>query len=338
MDTMRREEPKLPEEPMITGEARAQAISSPRQADASPTSEHRDRLTPRLMLQLAAPHTWPAAVMPVLGSAAMAYSTTGALEAPLVLLLLVICVLMQSTANALNDYFDFKHGADSEEDSVAVDDAVLVYNDVNPRSVLVFALGMLVCAFSLGVIVIIRAGWVPLAIALIGAIVTALYSGGKTPISYLPIGEAVSGCVMGILIPVACSYVLTEGLFTGFVILWSLPYAIGIALIMMTNNTCDIEKDIRTGRRTLPLLIGRQRARTSYHILLVLWMLLITCIVFAQFSRGWWVIMVMLFACVPLVKPLWANPLMPKTRIPAMGQVCSVNVALGAFYAFALTL
>ncbi len=317
-------------------ETHRSADGSPAQAGGNTTSFYRDRLTPKLMLQLAAPHTWPGSVMPVLGSVAMAYRATDTLQAPMALLLLIICVLMQSTANALNDYFDFKRGADSEEDDVAVDDAVLVYNDVNPRSVLIYALGMLACAFALGIIVIVHAGWVPLAIALTGAIVVALYSGGKTPISFLPIGEAVSGTVMGLLIPAACFYVLTNGMFTAFVILWSIPFALGIGLIMLTNNTCDIEKDIEAGRRTLPVCTGRQYARKLYHILLVLWVLLITLIVLVQFERSLWVILFMLFACIPLVKALWANPLLPKTRIAAMGQICSVNVALGTFYAFAL--
>lgn len=333
---IRREELRVMEKHAEEDEARGSAVDSPARADRGATSSHRDRLTPKLMLQLAAPHTWPGSIMPVLGSVAMAYSVTGTLQTAMALLLLAICVLMQSTANALNDHFDFKRGADSEEDDVAVDDAVLVYNDVNPRSVLIFALGMLACAFALGVIVIIHAGWVPLAIALIGAIVVALYSGGKTPISFLPIGEAVSGTVMGLLIPAACFYVLTDGMFTALVILWSIPFALGIGLIMLTNNTCDIEKDIEAGRRTLPACVGRQRARDLYHILLVLWVLLISLIVLIQFERGLWVILFMLFACIPLIKALWANPLLPKARIAAMGQICSVNVALGTFYAFAL--
>ena len=42
--------------------------------------------------------------------------------------------------------------------------------------------------------------------------------------------------------------------------------------------------------------------------------------------------------CYPLMMGLWKNPLAAPTRIGPMGQICSVNVALGAFYAAALLL
>ena len=40
----------------------------------------------------------------------------------------------------------------------------------------------------------------------------------------------------------------------------------------------------------------------------------------------------MLLAAWPVLKPLVANPLVPKTRVKAMGQILSVNVILGGFY------
>ena len=41
---------------------------------------------------------------------------------------------------------------------------------------------------------------------------------------------------------------------------------------MMTNNTCDIEKDIPVGRQTLPAKLGREKARNAYHALVVAWL------------------------------------------------------------------
>ena len=148
---------------------------------------------------------------------------------------------MQSSVNTFNDYFDYVKGSDSAQDNVDPTDAVLVYNNVNPRCALALAVGMLGAAFLLGIYAILVAGWIPLAIAAVGAAIVVLYSGGKTPISYLPIGEAVSGIVMGGLIPLACYHVLTLQ-FEPLVLIWSVPVIIGIGLIMLTNNTCDVEK------------------------------------------------------------------------------------------------
>ena len=294
-------------------------------------------LSPRLALQLAAPHTWPAAIMPVLVAAACALANTGSLDVGMAWLLLLICILMQASVNTFNDYFDFIKGTDTAEDNVEASDSVLVYNDVNPRSALGLAIGFLTVAFLLGLYVIWKAGPVPLVIALIGAVIVVMYSGGKTPLSYLPVGEAVSGIVMGGLIPLA-SYQVLSGTFTFMALLWATPTIIGVGLIMMTNNTCDIEKDIEASRRTLLVLLGRERARALYHALMVVWVLAILAIVAIWFPRGIVVLPFLALGCYPLMMGLWKNPLAAPTRIGAMGQICSVNVALGAFYAAALLL
>ncbi len=294
-------------------------------------------LSPTLALQLAAPHTWPASIMPVLVATGLSAATAGRFSPAMAVLLLVICILMQSSVNTFNDYFDFVKGADSADDNVEVTDAVLVYNAVRPRSVLWLAIGFLVAAFLLGLIVIYRAGPIPLIIALIGAVAVVAYSGGKTPLSYLPIGEIVSGLVMGGLIPLACYQVLAGSL-NLVVLVWAVPTIIGVGLIMMTNNTCDIEKDEEAKRRTLPVLLGRRRARSLYHGLMIAWIASIVLIVRLWFPAGFAIMVFMVLAAYPLAAALWKNPLAPASRIGAMAQISSLNVVLGAFYAAALML
>lgn len=288
-----------------------------------------------MALQIAAPHTWPAAVLPALIAMACAAANGYAVSAVMALVLLAICILMQAAVNTFNDYYDYVKGSDSAEDNVDPTDAVLVYNNVNPRSALMLAVGFLVVAFALGAYVIWQAGWIPLAIGIVGAIVVVLYSAGKTPISYLPIGELMSGFVMGGLIPLACYQALTK-CFNPLMLVWALPTIIGVGLIMLTNNTCDVEKDIESGRKTLPVLLGRSRARTLYHALVWIWIALIIVNVLIWFSGGWPVLVFMLAASIPLLKALLSNPLAPPARIGAMAQICSVNIALGAFYAAAV--
>ena len=288
-----------------------------------------------MALQIAAPHTWPAAILPALIAMACAAANGYAVSAVMALVLLAICILMQAAVNTFNDYYDYVKGSDSAEDYVDPTDAVLVYNNVNPRSALMLAVGFLVVAFALGAYVIWQAGWIPLVIGIVGAIVVVLYSAGKTPISYLPIGELMSGFVMGGLIPLACYQALTK-CFDPLMLVWALPTIIGVGLIMLTNNTCDVEKDIESGRKTLPVLLGRSRARALYHALVWIWIALIIVNVLIWFSGGWPVLVFMLAASIPLLKALLSNPLAPPARIGAMAQICSVNIALGAFYAAAV--
>lgn len=293
------------------------------------------RLTLRMCVQLAAPHTWPAAIFPVLVATACATATHGGVSAVMACVLLAIAILMQAAVNTFNDYYDYVKGADSAEDNVDPSDAVLVYNDVNPRAALALAIGFLAAAFALGVYVIVQAGWIPLVIGVVGALFVVLYSAGKTPLSYLPIGELASGFVMGGLIVLA-SYQALTGVFDLRALLWALPTIIGVGLIMMTNNTCDIEKDVEAGRRTLPVLLGRARARRLYHVLVFAWLAAIVALVAAFFPNGLLVVVFMLLGCIPLLNALLKNPLAPAARIGAMAQICGLNIALGAFYAAAV--
>lgn len=289
------------------------------------------RFTARMALNLAAPHTWPAAILPVSVATACAAVNGSTLSASMIFILLAICILMQSSVNTLNDYYDYVKGSDSADDDVDPNDAVLVYNNVNPKAALALAIGMLIAAFALGGYVIWQTGWIPLLIGVVGAVFVVFYSAGKTPISYLPIGEAVSGIVMGGLIPLACYYVYTHEL-SALPLIWAVPEILGIGLIMFTNNTCDVEKDIEADRHTLSVLVGRDTARKMYHGIIYLWIVAIIAVLAIFYQGGLVLVPFMLLATYPLLKALIGNPLAPHTRVAAMSQVCSVNIALGAWY------
>ena len=291
-------------------------------------------LTAKMALNLAAPHTWPAAIMPTLVAVAAA-AAAGPISVTMTLVLLAIVVLMQSSVNTFNDYYDYVKGSDSAEDNVDPSDAVLVYNDVNPRSALFLAIGFLVVAFLLGIYAVMKAGFAPLIIALVGAVFVVLYSAGKSPISYLPLGELVSGVVMGGLIPLAVYQVLT-GVLDFRMLLLAIPTIIGVGLIMFTNNTCDIERDIPSGRKTLPVLLGRRNAVAWYRVALIVWICDIVLNVAIWYTPGLIIAPFMLLAAYPLVKALLANPFTPERRLQAMPQILSVNIVLGSFYAAAI--
>ena len=293
-----------------------------------------EKFSARMALNMAAPHTWPASILPALVGIAIAAN-----DAPISILMciaiLVIVILMQSSVNTLNDYFDFVKGTDSEEDFVEADDSVLVYNNVNPHSALALAVVFLAVAFLIGVYIVLSVGIAPLIIAVIGAVFVVLYSAGKTPISYLPIGEFVSGIVMGGLIPLG-AYTALAGTPNLFVLLLAIPTCIGVGLIMLTNNTCDIERDIVAGRQTLPVRIGRQNSRAWYRVFVIVWCLAIIACTAVRFQSGLIIIPFMLLASYPLIKAAFANPLTPNRRTQAMPQTLTLNIVLGAFYAAAI--
>lgn len=287
-------------------------------------------LTPAMMLGLAAPHTWVAAIMPATVGTCLA-STVVPVSIPLVLDMLVIVILMQAAVNTFNDYYDYIKGTDSASDAVEASDSILVYNHVNPRSALVLAIGMLVCAFLLGIFPILEAGFAPLAIALVGALCVVIYSAGKTPLSYLPLGEIVSGFVMGGLIPLAFVQVLT-GALDLLVLFWSLPIMIGIGLIMATNNISDIEKDKIAKRSTLAVILGRKNACSLYALFVALWVLAMILCSALGFSNGLILIPFALLVAIPQLRTLYLGHLEPGARPRSMGAIVTLNAFWGAFY------
>ena len=106
----------------------------------STTKPEYQKFTVKMAVQLAAPHTWPAAILPALVATSAAAATGYAISPIMACVLLAICILMQASVNTFNDYYDFVKGTDSADDDVEVSDATLVYNNVNPA-----------CALRLGI-------------------------------------------------------------------------------------------------------------------------------------------------------------------------------------------
>lgn len=302
------------------------------------------RLNFKLSIQMAAPHTWPASVIPVLFSGALVFRQTHTLNWVLWISLILISILMQSGANIFNDYFDLLRGTDSTEDFVEPDDAILVYNKIPPKQALFLGIGTMVAALALSIYPIMEGGFLVLGIGILGGIILLAYSAGATPISSTPFGEVASGVTMGTFIPMACVAALT-GKFYPPVILDSLPITLGISLMMMTNNTCDIEKDLRVQRSTLPILLGRAGARKVYRVLLLVWLFLLGGYAAFRFpvqdSWTWSLLLCCIFLAILCGKALLKQlkfDLNPPCRPKAMKNIAALNGLLGLFYTLWLVL
>ena len=296
-------------------------------------------LTPKLAFQLMAPHTLAPSILAVLFSIIYtAISFSGTINLLLAFVLFLICTLMQAAANTLNDYLDYKKGTDSRENSSEdAFDAVLVYNNINPAHVLIFAIAQLIVAALLGCYIVYISGIIPLVIGIIGAVVVVIYSAGRTPLSYLPIGELAIGITMGGLIPLACVYVLS-GVLDWWLALVALPLMIGIGMILATNNTCDIEKDIAAHRHTLAVTLGRDNAVSLYKLVILIWPALMLILELIFFTPGIIFGVFMVCAAFPLLRAIMRNPLIQASRDGAMAQIISLNIIFISFYCLSIAM
>lgn len=233
-----------------------------------------ERMTAAAAIRLAAVHTWPAAVCPALFGIFWCLQRGISLSPAKAVLLAAACVLSQSSVNTLNDYVDFVSGTDSEADNVEVNDSVLVYYRVNPEHALALGIIYLVSAALCGVAASWHSGPAPFIVGILGGLTVLGYSVAPVPVAALPLGEAVSGFVMGALIPLGTA-AAADGTFHLEIIPECLPLILGIALIMISNNGSDIEKDIPAERMTLPVLLGRGRTLILYRSMLAAWIALL---------------------------------------------------------------
>lgn len=294
-----------------------------------------ERMTAIAAIRLAAIHSWPAAVCPAMFGIFWCLQRGISLAPAQCILLAAACILSQSSVNTLNDYVDYVNGTDSKEDNVEVNDAVLVYNHLNPKHALILGLAYLAGAAACGIAASWRSGPAPFIVGIVGGLTVLGYSVSPVSVASLPLGEIVSGFVMGGLIPLGTA-AAADGTFHWEILPECLPLIIGIALIMMSNNGSDIEKDIQAERITLPVVLGRPRTLVLYRVLLSVWIALL-CI------QPLWRFGPMGIAGILLTIILGHKPfgflirakLEPKDRIRQMKSVTAANLIGNGFLALA---
>ncbi len=240
--------------------------------------------TMKYWIMAARPKTLPAGASPVILGIALAYKTGICWWAALATL--ACCMLLQIGANLVNDYFDAAHGVDDKDrlgPQRVTQQGFLKPDKVKAAFLLCFAL-----ALALGVLLVMRGGWVIVAIGLASIAAAYLYTGGPKPLSYLGLGEVLAFVFFG-PVAVAGTYYLQTLTFSKAAILVGMGPGLLSALLMSVNNLRDMESDRRTGKRTLALTLGEHKARIMCLSLLVLsWV--IPLVYLGQTPGQWWVL------------------------------------------------
>lgn len=204
--------------------------------------------------RLLRPPTLTASLAPVLVGTGLAIAEQK-FHFLLFLFMLIASMLIQAAANMINEYMDYKRGLD-HKDMVGIA-GTIVRDNISPNVVLGAFLLSIAIAVILGLYITIHSSiWVAVT-GVLSMGVMYLYSGGPRPISSTPFGEVTAGFFMGPVI-VIISYFIQSGHLTWHAFLTSLPIGLLIGAILLANNLRDYEHDIVGGRRTLPIIFGKQ--------------------------------------------------------------------------------
>ncbi|MGP4072977.1 1,4-dihydroxy-2-naphthoate polyprenyltransferase [Piscibacillus sp. B03] len=202
------------------------------------------------------PHTLTASFIPVFVGTVIASIETS-VHIGLFLAMLIASMLIQAATNMFNEYYDFVKGLDTE-DSVGIG-GTIVRDGISPQTVRNLAFIFYGIAIILGFyICLLTTFWIAV-IGLISMLFGYLYTGGPYPIAYSPFGELFAGFFMGTVI-IGISYYIQLEFISIEAILLSIPIAILIGAILLSNNIRDLDGDKENGRKTLAILVGRNNA------------------------------------------------------------------------------
>lgn len=214
------------------------------------------------LIPLTRPRTLAAALGPTILGAAFSYYAFGALHGTglaifhTVLIFLAV-VSAQIIANLWNELKDFKSGLDAGQ---KIGNAgSLTRGAVTPKLISTMIKVLMIVPIIIGLYLSATITWWYIPAGIICILISFLYSGGPKPISRTPFGEISSGIAMGFAIVLITGYAWTRELSLASLIP-ALPATLLVGSIMLTNNIRDIRNDENHGRRTLPIVLGRDRA------------------------------------------------------------------------------
>lgn len=194
-------------------------------------------------------------------------------------------LIFDLTTTAINNYMDYRK---ANSDEYRKEQNVIGQEGIKESTVIATILTLFLIATGLGIWLTIETGLLVLLIGFICFCIGILYTFGPIPLSRMPLGEVFSGVTMGFGIVFLTVYVNAfdvgiaalewqkEMIFLQVniikileIIIVSLPCMFTIANLMLANNICDVEEDIKNHRFTLPFYLGKKYSLWLYNGLYV---------------------------------------------------------------------
>ena len=213
-----------------------------------------------------------ATIVPTLVGAAVAWRQ-GHFQWGYFLLTLLGMICVQVGFDMSNDYFDHVAGTDDinrELTPFSGGSRVIQEGVISARRVLAVSLTFYAAAIVIGVYLAAVRGLPILWLGLIGVFLAFFHNAPPVRLYNLApgVGELAVGIGCGPLIVLGTTYVQAQR-FTWEALLASIPVALLIAAVLYINEFPDVEADRLAGKKTIPVVVGRERAVGGYIALLV---------------------------------------------------------------------
>lgn len=219
-----------------------------------------------LWVEAARPHTLPAAFVPVLVGASLAFQAESLIWVNTIVAL-ICAMLIQIGTNFANEYYDFIKGADTDE-RIGFRRPTAA-GLISPKEMLNATILTMGLAFIVGLYLVWVAGWVVLLLGILSLTFGVLYTGGPFPLGYNGLGDLFVFLFFGTVAVMTTYYVNAyEWSIDSF---WA-SFAIGALCvnILVVNNLRDLEQDEKSGKRTLGVIFGETALKLEYLLMVLL--------------------------------------------------------------------
>ncbi|MBJ8349085.1 1,4-dihydroxy-2-naphthoate polyprenyltransferase [Streptococcus zalophi] len=198
------------------------------------------------------------------------------------LIFIIAVISFDMCTTAINNTVDYHKAIDA---SYKVEENVIGKYQLDLKQMVKIIFLLLGISIFFSLLLVLLTDILLLPMGIICFLIGIFYTYGPKPLSRLPLGEIFSGLTMGFGIFFLALYIqspqrlmstqitlsqLTISWHIGeiaLVFLMSLPLVTLIANIMLANNLCDYEQDIKNHRYTLVHYIGTQNALALYTVL-----------------------------------------------------------------------
>jgi 1,4-dihydroxy-2-naphthoate octaprenyltransferase len=179
---------------------------------------------------------------------------------------------LQILSNLANDYGDTIHGADSADregpkrsvqqghiSQQQMKNAIIVFSALS----FINGISLLIVALEFGSI----AFYSFLAMGIMAIFAAIAYTNGKRPYGYLGLGDFFVFLFFGV-VGVCGTYILHSGHFNMLILFPAISCGLLATGVLNVNNIRDIKSDEKAGKRSIPVRLGRSKAKI-YHFSLI---------------------------------------------------------------------
>lgn len=226
-----------------------------------------------------------ASVIPFILGISYALYAFGSINVALTVIMFISMIFFDMTTTAINNYCDYKNEKKHVNHKIESRNPLIVFNISENKARVTIGI-MLSIAIVFGCLLAFNTNMLVMTIGIICFIVGILYTYGPIPISRMPLGEVFSGIFVGLLIPFLTVYInsINQNRFGIYfsgrsvilafdiisavtILIIAIPIIVCIANIMLANNICDLEDDIKVKRYTIVYYIGKKVSVNIYKYL-----------------------------------------------------------------------